>query len=612
MKRFHHLHLPAALFLVSAVLSGVPGCRHFSSNEPTDAPIATPKSEPPERGSNWTVPGLNMKFVYIKPGKFEMGSESSQAESNEQPAHTVHITEPYWIGKYEVTERQFQRFLDQKDSGKTVYRNAYYVDRFRESLNKPAEQQYPIVWVSWEKAGRFCDWLTRREQEAGRLPEGYRYRLPTEAEWAYAAQGGHKAKDYLYSGSDNIDNVAWYSENSGGHRHKVGRKEPNELGIYDMSGNVWEWCLDTWHDHYKGAPADGSAWTRDGDSGYRVVRGGSYGNFFSGSSQCRISNRYYFAPASADSSNGFRVVLSCPQSKKEPAVTKTDTVQPETSSPREKKTKGDEQAIERSEPIDRRADGKESEETPESPVKGKPWTVPSCGMEFVYVAPGEFSMGSDSERMPKPSKPSHNVQITEGFWIGKYEVTQRLYKKVMGENPSEFPNKRNPVEQVSWKDAMTFCEKLTERERQADRLPEDYYYRLPTEAEWEYAAKGGSKGRDYRYSGADNIDKVAWYGTPAGHTHPVGRKNPNELGIFDMSGNVWEWCLDGYDRDFYSEEAATDPVNTANLAKRVYRGGGWGDSSHYCRPAYRSFAGAPDDTLNFVGFRVVLAAGVSE
>jgi len=229
------------------------------------------------------------------------------------------------------------------------------------------------------------------------------------------------------------------------------------------------------------------------------------------------------------------------------------------------------------------------------------------GMDFAGVQPGSFEMGSNKNA--DDEKPAHAVHITKPFWIGKHEVTQREYKEVMGSNPSHFDGDRNPVEKVSWKNAMEFCDKLNEREK--DRLPAGYEYRLPTEAEWEYAARGGDKNsRKHNYAGSDNIASVAWYDNNSMEmTRPVGKLDPNELGLHDMSGNVWEWCLDWYDGKYYEKtQGAKDPFNSMKSDSRVLRGGSWFDDSNCCRPAYRYYFDPDRSGLN-LGFRVVL--GVS-
>ena len=184
--------------------------------------------------------------------------------------------------------------------------------------------------------------------------------------------------------------------------------------------------------------------------------------------------------------------------------------------------------------------------------------------------------------------------------MGKYEVTQEQWETVMGRNPSRFRGAKNPVENVNWNDCQVFIKKLNAR------IPGGGF-RLPTEAEWEFAARGGNRSHGYIYSGGNDINAVAWYyGNSGKRTHEVGQKAANELGLHDMSGNVWEWCADRYGD--YSVLAQTDPVGPSSASYRVLRGGGWSFSAGSCRSAYRSWFG-PDGAADFAGFRVCLAPG---
>ena len=181
------------------------------------------------------------------------------------------------------------------------------------------------------------------------------------------------------------------------------------------------------------------------------------------------------------------------------------------------------------------------------PNEGHWWKVPGLEMQFVYVAPGSFQMGSNDGT--NDEKPVHGVTISKGYWIGKFEVTQSEYEEIMDINPSEYKKIDRPVSRVSWNDAVSFCQKLTERERKTGRLPTGYEYRLPTEAQWEFAARGATASKGYKYSGSDKLDNVAWYKSHTryaiGAALEVGTLSSNELDIYDMSGNVRDWCSDG-------------------------------------------------------------------
>ena len=220
-------------------------------------------------------------------------------------------------------------------------------------------------------------------------------------------------------------------------------------------------------------------------------------------------------------------------------------------------------------------------------------------IDMVRVEAGTFTMGATPE-MKDPwddEKPTHRVTLTNDYYMGKYEVTQALWQAVMGNNPSEFKGGNLPVENVSWNDCQEFISKLNRITGKT--------FRLPTEAEWEYAAHGGKKSRGYQYSGSNNLSDVAWCTDNSGNkTHTVGTKQPNELGIYDMSGNVWEWCQDRYGK--YSSSSQVNPTGANSGFCRVYRGGSWRGAVRYCRSSYRG-GNTPGSRDNFRGVRLVLS-----
>jgi len=214
--------------------------------------------------------------------------------------------------------------------------------------------------------------------------------------------------------------------------------------------------------------------------------------------------------------------------------------------------------------------------------------------EFVKIEGGHFQMGSNDGNSDE--KPIHRVSVDD-FYIGKYEITQAQWKTVMGSNPSNLIGDNLPVERVSWNDIQTFITKLNE---QTGRT-----YRLPTEAEWEFAARGGNLSKGYKYSGSNILDDIAWCnGNSGGKTHVVDTKQPNELGIYGMSGNVWELCNDRYSSTYYSSSPADNPVGPASGSDHVLRGGSIGLSAKYCRVSSRLSA-QPDGRYKNCGFRLV-------
>jgi formylglycine-generating enzyme required for sulfatase activity len=217
-------------------------------------------------------------------------------------------------------------------------------------------------------------------------------------------------------------------------------------------------------------------------------------------------------------------------------------------------------------------------------------------IEMVMVEGGRFMMGSPASEINHESDDVQHQVTLSSFQIGKYEVTQAQWKAIMGSNPSHFKGDELPVERVRWDDVQEFIRKLSAKTGKQ--------YRLPTEAEWEFAARGGNKSGGTKYSGSYNMDNVGWYDKNSGRkTHPVGRKSPNELGIYDMSGNVWEWCSDWYGE--YSSSLQANPKGAISGLGRVLRGGSWGDTAPYCRVASRN-SSTPSSRFSDYGFRLVL------
>ena len=255
------------------------------------------------------------------------------------------------------------------------------------------------------------------------------------------------------------------------------------------------------------------------------------------------------------------------------------------------------------------------------PTPGDDFNTPLSGgvnLGMNWISPGTFMMGSpEGELGGGGDEILHQVTLTRGYWLGKYEVTQAQYEAIMGENPSRFKGTDQPVESVSWNDAMAFCEKLTEREQAAGRLLKGYEYTLPTEAQWEYACRAGTmtafnngtniETDDQIYGECPNLDPVGWYWCNSeSKTHPVGLKQPNDWGLYDMHGNVFEWCLDAKNR--YPETPVVDPVQEDIEPYYAVRGGSYSyydDGAKYCRSAARSVRLNTSTSMS-LGFRVAL------
>ena len=229
------------------------------------------------------------------------------------------------------------------------------------------------------------------------------------------------------------------------------------------------------------------------------------------------------------------------------------------------------------------------------------FTVNGVSFDMIHVEGGTFMMGAlpDDKEASRDEKPAHSVTLSS-FSIGETEVTQELWEAVMGTNPSEFEgDSQRPVESVTWDDCQDFIAELN--------CITGKKFRLPTEAEWEYAARGGNKSKGYKYSGSNILKKVAWfYDNGDDQTHSVKQKQANELGLYDMSDNVWEWCQDWYDANYYSVSPRSNPQGPSNGSYRVVRGGSWYDCARDCRSSIRG-SSIPDHRYDILGLRLALS-----
>jgi formylglycine-generating enzyme required for sulfatase activity len=246
--------------------------------------------------------GQAMDMVFVKGGRYNRGSNEYERE---QPIHEVTVPD-FYIGKNPVTVKEYLHFVNETDSNQPEWMeegNQYNIytgtdEYYKRMASAITEESHPIIGVSWHNAVAYCDWLSNLTKK--------KYRLPSEAEWEYAARGGQESKGFRYAGGDNLKEVGWFSENSHSETKPVGLKQPNELGIFDMSGNVWEWCMDHWHENYEGGPTDGRPWLNEGEdiNHPRVLRGGSWDG---SNGNCRVSDRDGVSADFRFSDVGFRI-----------------------------------------------------------------------------------------------------------------------------------------------------------------------------------------------------------------------------------------------------------------------------------------------------------------
>ncbi len=510
---------------------------------------------------------LGIKLVAIPAGTFMMGIPPDEASpnSNAAPQTRVTLTQDFFLGSTDVTQGQYEAIMGKNPS-----------------LFQAAGQDAPVERVEWENATVFCEKLTDRECAAGLLPADYAFTLPTEAQWEYACRAGTTGP---YAGD--IDAMAWYNKNSGNTTHPVAQKQPNAWGLYDMYGDVAQWCGDSPLTYPGGAvtdpvgPVPGTMLpqylaevtnpARRPQVYGHVVRGGSYQEAPWGSASRRFIPGYYGRWI------GFRIAL----------VHLTDA-----------------QVV----AYTAQQDQKQAQSRLTALAVLRSHLAADIGIKLVAIPAGTFMMGSPPDETGRDADEGlqTRVTLTGDFFLGATDVTQGQYEAVMGTNPSAFKTAGQdaPVEAVSWHDAMNFCQKLTDRECAAGLLPADYAFTLPTEAQWEYACRAETTGP---YAG--DLDAMAWNVKNSGHTtHPVGTKQPNAWGLYDMYGNVKQWCADSLET--YPGGDVTDPTghvpNYTNLTHSGYRyvarGGYWGDSggSSISRQLYPGFTGP------MIGFRIAL------
>jgi formylglycine-generating enzyme required for sulfatase activity len=596
---------------------------------------------------------VRQRMRWIKPGEFMMGSpEGEGGRENESPQHPVTLTQGYWLADSQVTQELWTSIAGKNPS------------RFLGDTN-------PVEQISWSECQK---WLPNVLEKVPTL----QLALPTEAQWEYACRAGSTTAYCFGDDPKELTKYGWFNENTEGETHPVKQLQPNGWGLYDMHGNVWEWCSD-WYGDYAASTESDPTGPPEGPA--RVLRGGSWD---SPARYLRSACRSWPGPGLRKGDLGFRLLSSAlgaePSEPSEPAMLPVAEQGTERA-----RIGSNEPAYEflRSVDLDATGDRTPEEEFSELDVTAyasirvvsdqegyqfdrleKPsWAVDfgsdSYGLYATFevkpvrqrmrwIPPGKFFMGSpDGKDYGRGNEgPQHEVIITHGYWMFDRPVTQGLWTALMGDNPSYFPDAERPVEQVSWEIAVEFAKKLNER------LAKDYpsngkglvdgwerlRFRLPTEAEWEYACRAGTTGDTYAgdldleyrdQTKAELLDSIAWYGGNSGHAYDMGKsvemrwlkdlqaeekrgvtrkvaqKTPNPWGLYDMLGNVWEWCQDWHGE--YPVERVVNPTGPTDGSDRVVRGECWHSPARDLRSACRS-RNDPGDRSIDLGFRLLSSA----
>ncbi len=651
-----------------------------------------------------TVASIGMEMIFCPPGTFMMGSPTTETgRDGDETQHQVTLTNGFYLGKHEVTQAQYQTVMNGNSEGLSADPSQF------KGSNRPVEK------VSWEDAQIFLTRLNAIEQSAGRLPNGWKYVLPTEAEWEYACRAGTTT---AYSWGNDINssraNYNWdggpYDGNDSKQTVNVGQFSANPWGFFDLHGNVWEWVHDWKANYFSGAQSDPEG---PASGSNRVRRGGSW---FTGGTALRSAMRGYSTPSARSSQVGFRVGFQAVkpdmanpelelfggagitheagQAWAEPGVeahdardgnltssitvsgtvdmnttgtyvltytvadaagntdtatrtvTVVDTTAPaltllgDANMTHAKNTAWVDPGATANDSLDGNltssititgtvdvnttgvytltysvSDGASNETNATRTVNvGQASTHTAdlnttIQMEMLWVEPGTFTMGSPTTEAGRgTNETEHNVTLTKGFYLGKYEVTQAQYEAVMNGNgdglsatPSEWPNNPNrPVEKVSWDDVQVFLTRLNAQ--QSANIPSGWAYFLPTESQWEYACRAGTT---TAYSWGDSItaSNANYSSSGLNQTRDVGNHAANPWGFFDMHGNVWEWTADWYQVAYPTGNPVVDPTGPASGSSRVKRGGSWDSGGLILRSARRSHD-PPSYRLPNIGFRV--------
>ena len=583
------------------------------------------------------------------------------------PRHKVVLTQPVYLGTHEVTQAQFldvmkfnpSFFSDSKTRPDYVTKSGDLESCIRKVAGRKTDS-HPVEGVTWRDAAEFFSKLSEREElkpnyfvtnDSVTPLEGSGYRFPTEAQWEFACRAGTTSRFWSGDKEAQLARTEWYSPNSGGRTHNVGGLPSNPFGFFDMVGNVSEYVNDEWSDDYFQQCLESPPIDPAGPTDKRVDRVRRGGDWHYSASFCFSGTRSKASISNFSPFVGLRAALPV-GAVRQALKRKTSPAADINSSWHGWPADAPPPAIA---PFN--ADQAKQHQAAWAKYLGVPVEYEnSIGMKFRLIPPGEFLMGSTTEEIAAALKlggedevrqrqlqirrrqiqsegPQHKVVLTQPIYVGATEVTQAQYEQVMKTSPSPSstsgedqkaadPKTANhPVESVIWYHAAEFSEKLSQREelkpfyfRAGNSVTplEGTGYRLPTEAEWEFACRAGTTARYWGGDEGSDLLRTGWCSrNSGGRPHAVGELSANPFGLFDVHGNVWEWVQDSWDPAYYSKfqvEPAIDPggpSHTGVIEEVLVRGGSCDSTSSQCRSSSR-LAYQPTYRASGIGFRVVL------
>ena len=584
---------------------------------------------------------VNLEMIWVEPGTFIMGDSDI---SNASPEHNVTLTKGFYLGKYEVTQAQYEAVMVGNDKNLSPTPSQW-----------PNNPNRPVEKVSWQDIQVFITRLN--DQQAGSLPDGWVYDLPTEAQWEYACRAGTTTA-YSWGNWISATDANWNHGADANQTEDVGLYYASPWGFFDMHGNVWEWVADAYLSYSSGARTD--PFDAGATDSNRIRRGGSW---YNGVGLMPLARRVYNSPSYRTDHIGFRLayrqittppgnlVSTAPLTIAENPPIGTVVGEFNATDPDAGATltyylvsgAGDTHntlftletngTLKTATTFDFETNAStyairvEARDEYNATVEGNftvtltdvyepsqpPHSIPSASnLEMIWVEPGTFKMGSPtSEANRTPNETERNVTLTKGFYLGKYEVTQAQYQAVMTGNsnglsatPSQYNGNLNrPVEKVSWNDIQVFLSRLNAAEQSAGRLPAGWSYILPTEAQWEYACRAGTA-TAYSWGNSISALNANYNQSGIGKSRPVGKYSANPWGFYDMHGNVSEWTHDW--GSAFSGAHVSDPSGPNSGSYKIRRGGGFNYPASSLRSAKRMWGTTygRNNRHHNLGFRV--------